>query len=294
MVVVRRFIAANNWSCASLSSCDEFQLFALNFLVVSKINDYQTLKKRKIYTERQALRMIIRSKKETRLEDTYKTRKPLMRKSLLTLNMFGKFVVAQKRTPNQEVFQETSSSSYNLSSNIYTNNKASKKDAPFKNVYKKSLTFLYTNADQFVNKRDDLIMFIANDSPDVILITEIIPKKQMNPITQALLNIDGYTCVLNFDPNDQNLGASGIRGVIIYSKKALEVIEVEFKIDGFQDHAWIEIPSKNGESILCGCIYRSPSYDSDSKKCLEITKKVIATDSIRISSQHEPINGRRF
>ena len=117
-------------------------------------------------------------------------------------------------------------------------------------------------------------MFIANDSPDVILITEVIPKKQVNPITQALLNIDGYNCVLNFDPNDQNLGASGIRGVIIYSKKALEVIEVEFKIDGFQDHAWIEIPSKNGESILCGCIYRSPSYDSDSKKCLEITKKL--------------------
>ena len=125
-----------------------------------------------------------------------------------------------------------------------------------------------------MNKRDDLIMFIANDSPDVILITEVIPKKQVNPITQALLNIDGYNCVLNFDPNDQNLGASSIRGVIIYSKKALEVIEVEFKIDGFQDHAWIEIPSKNGESIHCGCIYRSPSYDSDGKKCLEITKKL--------------------
>ena len=180
----------------------------------------------------------------------------------------------KKRTPNQEVFQETSSSSYSLSSNIYTNNKASKKDAPFKKVYKKGLTFLYTNADQFVNKRDDLIMFIANDSPYVILITEVIPKKQVNPITQALLNIDEYNCVLNFYPNDQNLGASGIRGVIIYSKKALEVIKVKFKIDGFQDHAWIEIPSKNGESILCGCIYRSPSYDSDSKKCLEITKKL--------------------
>ena len=150
----------------------------------------------------------------------------------------------KKRTSNQEVFQETSSSSYSLSSNIYTNNKASKKDAPFKKVYKKGLTFLYTNADQFVNKRDDLIMFIANDSPDVILITEVIPKKQVNPITQALLNIDGYNCVLNFDPNDQNIGASGIRGVIIYSKKALEVIEVEFKIDGFQDHAWIEILPK--------------------------------------------------
>ena len=103
---------------------------------------------------------------------------------------------------------------------------------------------LYTNADQFVNKIDDLIMFIANDSPDIILMTEVIPKKQVNPITQALLNIDGYNCVLNFDPNDQNLRASGIRGVAIYFKKTLEVIEVGFKIDGFQVHAWIDTYQK--------------------------------------------------
>ena len=31
---------------------------------------------------------------------------------------------------------------------------------------------LYTNADQFVNKRDDLVMSIAGDKPDIILITE--------------------------------------------------------------------------------------------------------------------------
>ena len=37
----RLFIAANNWACASLSSCDDFQLFAFNFLPVStKVKDY--------------------------------------------------------------------------------------------------------------------------------------------------------------------------------------------------------------------------------------------------------------
>ena len=74
--------------------------------------------------------------------------------------------------------------------------------------------------------------------------------------------------------NDQNFGGSSIRGVSIHSKKTLEVIEVGFKIDGFQHHAWIDIPTKNGGSLLCGCIYRSPSYDSDSKRCLEMTKKL--------------------
>ena len=42
---------------------------------------------------------------------------------------------------------------------------------------KEGLNLFYTNADQFVNKRDDLLMFIANDQPDIMLITEVIPKK---------------------------------------------------------------------------------------------------------------------
>ena len=48
-------------------------------------------------------------------------------------------------------------------------------------VSKLGLKFLYTNVDQFVNKREDLVMFIANDHPDIMLITEIIPKNQVNP-----------------------------------------------------------------------------------------------------------------
>ena len=57
--------------------------------------------------------------------------------------------------------------------------------AYFNNVYKgtkkqqseQGLKCFYTNGDQFVNKRDDLIMFIGDDTPDVILITEVITKK---------------------------------------------------------------------------------------------------------------------
>ena len=75
-----------------------------------------------------------------------------------------------------------------------------------------------------------------------MLITEVIPKKQENPITQALMEIDGYKCLLNFNPNEMNLGASGLRGVAVYSKKNLQVAEVDIPIDGFDDHAWIEIP----------------------------------------------------
>ena len=145
------------------------------------------------------------------------------------------------------------------------------------------LKILYTNADQFINKRNDLEMFNANDQPDIMLITEIIPKNQVNPITQALLDIEGYKCYLNFNPDECNLGASGIRGVCIYSKIALNVIEVEFSIEGCRDHAWIEIPIGKGDSILCGCIYRTQSNDFDLNGCAQSTKGI--TDLIRTAYQ---------
>ena len=40
-------------------------------------------------------------------------------------------------------------------------------------------------------------MFIGNDKLDVMLITKVIPtKNQTNQITQALLDIEGYTYTL--------------------------------------------------------------------------------------------------
>ena len=51
-------------------------------------------------------------------------------------------------------------------------------------------------------------MLIAEDLPDVILITEVMPKNQVNPITHSLIDIDEYNCFTNFNPDDSNLGAS--------------------------------------------------------------------------------------
>ena len=140
---------------------------------------------------------------------------------------------------------------------------------------KEELKVLYTNADQFINKRDDLLMLIADDEPDVILINEVIPKKQTKPIAEAQLQIDGYNCQLNFDPNSADLGTSNVRGVAIYSKKSLNVVEVGFDIEGFYDHSWIEVSSERQKSLLCGCVYRSPSNDTDSNGRLSSTEKII-------------------
>ena len=50
------------------------------------------------------------------------------------------------------------------------------------------------------------------------VITEVIPKKQINPIAPALPEIEGYNCHMNFDPNT--------RGVAIYSLRSILVNEI--------------------------------------------------------------------
>ena len=69
---------------------------------------------------------------------------------------------------------------------------------------------MYTNADQFLNKRDELIEFIVNDEPSIIMIIEVIPKAQVHPIEAASLELAGYSFHPNVETSDSNRGASGI------------------------------------------------------------------------------------
>ncbi len=108
------------------------------------------------------------------------------------------------------------------------------------NSKRKKLTCMYTNADQFPNKREDLLTFIADDEPDIIFITEMIPKAQTNPIPKALLDLEGYDMHTNFNNDDEKLGASGIRGVAIYTIFGLDVQVVELPHQ-HKDQVWIEI-----------------------------------------------------
>ena len=125
--------------------------------------------------------------------------------------------------------------------------------------------------DQLLNKVEDLKVLIASNEPDIIFLSEVIPKAQKNEIHEAQLNIPGYDVFPNFSSSEQNLGASGRRGVAIYVKDSLDAEEVKFQTD-YTDHMWVEIKLRNKDPLLCGCIYRSPSKDKDSEK--QTTQKV--------------------
>ena len=133
------------------------------------------------------------------------------------------------------------------------------------------LKVLYTNCDQYVNKRDDLCMLIAGSEPDIILLNEVIPKAQALPLSVALLSIPGYEMYLNFDPNASGLGSGGIRGIGIFLNCSLRAREIYFQGSAFREHLWVELPLEGSDSLLIGCLYRSPSSSQQNAEELNET-----------------------
>ena len=106
---------------------------------------------------------------------------------------------------------------------------------------------------------------ICDRKPDLMLFTEVIPKAQQNPIHETQIKIEGYQHFPNFNFTDSNLGASGIRGVIVYVKNNISCKEVKAKTT-YKDHVWVELSLGKGDSLLCGCVYRSPTKDRENTK----------------------------
>ena len=123
----------------------------------------------------------------------------------------------------------------------------------------KDITVLYTNADQFLNKINDLEMLIAGSEPDLMLITEILPKNHLYPINKASLMIPGYLLYLNFDPDSDITPTLDIRGVGIFISNTLSATQVHFNNNSYKDHVWIRLDLQGQDKLLVGCIYRSPS-----------------------------------
>ena len=97
----------------------------------------------------------------------------------------------------------------------------------------------YTNADQFLNKKD-LLMFLQGSNTDIIMIMEMIPKQQKNNIPLAMLHLEGYDMYINLNPEDEYLGTTGIHGTGIYVKNGLCSIEIIFEHTNHNDQVWVD------------------------------------------------------
>ena len=85
-----------------------------------------------------------------------------------------------------------------------------------------SLTVFYKSADNLISKRNKLYYLITSVKPEIICITEILPKNAFLPVDDCELQIQGFDCFTN-----KNKSLSH-RGVLIYTKKCLNAVAVNF------------------------------------------------------------------
>ena len=102
-------------------------------------------------------------------------------------------------------------------------------------------------------------MLIAGSEPDIIMITEVLPKIHCNSISAAQLALSGYQAFFNFDPKNPS-STDYLHGVAIYISNKLPASEVLFS-KYFQEQIWLTLKLRGHDNLLVGCLYQSPSSD---------------------------------
>jgi len=128
------------------------------------------------------------------------------------------------------------------------------------------------------NKRDDLLILIAGKEPDLISITEVLPKANFAYTSSSRVDIPKFFRYRNFYPDAEPV--VGIRGICIYvsNKLVSSVRNSVFHCKLFR----IKINFNGSNSTLVGWVYRSPSSDSEERTnslCQLLSKAINFTSS---------------
>ena len=120
-------------------------------------------------------------------------------------------------------------------------------------------TFISSNVDSYLNKREEIAALIEEKKPKLIALQEIKAKRQKKLI-KSEYSIPNYDLFINKDPR---------LGVAIYAHKSLNAIECEvLNDDAFQESVWCSFETSLKERVLIGCIYKSPTCTDENKENL--------------------------
>ena len=128
----------------------------------------------------------------------------------------------------------------------------------------------YSNVDCLTKeKKSELEILLINEKVDIIGLTEISPKHSSFENVEQHYELKTY----NLFTNNLNDGC----GVAIYVRAGLCAERVTLQSD-FKESVWCRIKLRNNDSLLIGCVYRSPSsVDTNSRELLNLFE--IARDS---------------
>ena len=125
-----------------------------------------------------------------------------------------------------------------------------------------NLKIIYTNADSLINKRCELNQLAADREPDIICVTEILPKNSTSDVQQSEFCLDGYNCFTNIGKQNSK------RGVAIYVKKSLKSTSID-NDPSFIESTWCEVSiNDNTEKLVIAGVYRSPNSTNENNLAL--------------------------
>ena len=137
-----------------------------------------------------------------------------------------------------------------------------------------SIKVLFTNADQFTHaKKNELQQRIITEKPMIIAVSEV-KIKNGKEMTETDYNIEGYT----INPVNLETSSNIGRGIIIYTHNSLEKSTIQIKMDSkFNEACILEIRLRGGDTLIFGCIYRSPTPTQDSAVNNENLNRLLKT-----------------
>ena len=137
-----------------------------------------------------------------------------------------------------------------------TQKKEVKKKIQKQTKTRKNLKIFYTNADQLTNsKKRELNEVVIKEQPDIIAICEVKPKNGKKERLIQDYSIEGYS-----EPYETNATNNVGRGIVVLVHESLKNLVLEIKLNSkFQEVCLIEVKLEGTDSLLFGCIYRSPT-----------------------------------
>ena len=137
--------------------------------------------------------------------------------------------------------------------NVHSVNSYQKDFSDFSNsssVNNQNCKCLYTNADQYLNKRNEMKALVEIHQPDIIGITEVKPKQARFDIQDSEIAIEGYELFHNLEEKG--------RGIALLVKKELKPTPNATLKATFSENLFADCTQLDGTSLVVGLIYRSP------------------------------------
>ena len=177
----------------------------------------------------------------------------------------GNYEVEEEEKANQALGRQGSSSGgrgnglNNRHSRVQSihNNKTSSSD-PFVNI--SNCKCIYTNADQYMNKRNKMKALIEINQPDLVGITEVSPKHARFKVQECEIAIEGYELFHNLEEEG--------RGIALLVRKEIEPTQNDRLSSTFSEHVFVDCTQGDGSLLTVGVIYKRPGSTSENDEKL--------------------------